>query len=365
MVTNTNETTFLEQIPNIVDIVKRNQQKTLKNGYFVVQNQHPDAPSSDREEEENKTFGKELWLGIPTDRRGTSALKQYLANTLCKRIREVFPGMKVTIKRLLVAERDILEELGDARPEHEDRHAYLRKIARRYQTLAYQALRAPDELPSDDMKLRGIVQTAHENFAEDVTNNGHLYSFQSIEGTGHLASFAQRSSTGNHGPLYEEIRNQIRRNRGEELEGMTNPKVLKPLFNKQTFNWKELGELHLEKIISSSRDVAFSILDYVSLEFAIPEHTKNELEEIMNGFERRGQNQALKSLRAFCQHNATLPLQTQDEAFKAKVKKAQHSRFKAALERYRKAHKTEDFILSLNADGDEGAVKRARAIYSS
>ena len=62
-------------------------------------------------------------------------------------------------------------------------------------------------------------------------------------------------------PLYNEIRKQIDTNRGEELPGMLNPAVLKPLLNKQTSNWQTLGEEYLERLVTMTTDVALKIFD--------------------------------------------------------------------------------------------------------
>jgi hypothetical protein len=348
-----------------VEVVRDNKQKPLQNGYFVVQNQQPGAPESDREKEENATFSKDQWLSIPAHQRGTAALKKYLANTLCKRIREVFPGMKATIVQLLSAERNILQQLGEARPQYEDRHKYLRRIARRYQALAYQAWKAQEELPSDEMKLHGMVRTADDNFAEKIKTDGHFFAFQDMGKDDADPSILLRVSSGNAAPLYKEIHDQIDKNRGEELQGMINPKVLKPLFNKQTTNWEPLGEAHLRKVVSMSKDVAMRILDLVSAEFGISEDVRNFLEEIISQFTDRGEKQTLEDLRSFCDENKTRPLKTNNDTFKYRVKYAQHRRFKAALQRYRSVHKTEDYLVALHPEKDRAAVNSAQSIFGS
>lgn len=198
--------------------------------------------------------------------------------------------MKSRIMHLLAEERKTLAQLGDERPTRNEQHKYLREIARRYQALAYHALNSPEELPSDEMKLRGLTRTAAELFADTVKNEGHLYSFQDVgesedipaAGTPprKLAKLPAKKADA----LYNEIRLQIKNNRGVELHGMTNPKVLKPLFNMQTSKWEELGSSYLTDVIATSADVAVEILDYVLKDMGASENTKSELMNIVFEF---------------------------------------------------------------------------------
>jgi len=165
-----------------VKIITENQDIPLQYGWFVVQNRGPKAQDSfDREREEKTTFSKRPWNEIPVEQRGTTMLKKFLASLLCRRILETFPIMQRKIGDLLVRERARLTQLGDPRPEHSDRQVYLVSIAEKFQSLANQALRSPEELPADDMKLRGRVQKANREFAQAMREHGHFYRFFEIE----------------------------------------------------------------------------------------------------------------------------------------------------------------------------------------
>ncbi|KFX86692.1 hypothetical protein V490_08938 [Pseudogymnoascus sp. VKM F-3557] len=360
------------EVPHVVEIVKENKQVPLQSGWFVVQNKKLNAPSSfDREEAESATLSKGLWATIPNRQRGTAALKKFLAYSLCKRIREVFPSMKLRIMHLLAEQRKVLARLGDERPTRNEQHKYLREIARRYQLLAYHALNSPEELPSDEMKLRGLTRTAAELFADTVKTEGHLHSFQNIEAPEDISVGrslpqkvanipAKRADT-----LYNEIRRQIKNNRGVELHGMTNPKVLKPLFNMQTSKWEELGSSYLTGVISTSAHVAVQILSYVLKELGASENTASELKNIIVGFEYQARGMVFQKLHSYIHDKSKFPLQTNDESFGEKVKKAQQLRFKAALLRYQRNHHPEKFLLSLLPDNNPSGLEGAVPCYHS
>lgn len=147
----------------------------------MVQNRGPKATNSfNREEEEMATFSRRPWTGIPIERRGTLMLKKFLANLLCRRIRENFPDMQRTIGRLLAAEKAYLMRLGEPRTLHHQQQTYLVSIAERFQTLAHQALTSPEELSADAMKLRGMTQKSGDEFAEELRRHGHFYPFHEI-----------------------------------------------------------------------------------------------------------------------------------------------------------------------------------------
>jgi hypothetical protein len=167
----------------VVKIVTENQAIPLEHGWFVVQNSGPKGSASfDLKQEDSATFGKNPWSDIPVQQRGTAMLKKFLANLLCRRIRETFPTMQRKIGELLELERSRLTQLGDPRPEHSDRQNYLVSIAEKFRSLSRQALRSPEELPSDDMKLRGLAKRARDEFAQEIEKNGHYYMFSEIGG---------------------------------------------------------------------------------------------------------------------------------------------------------------------------------------
>jgi Dynamin central region len=164
-----------------VRTVRQNKGVTLQNGWFVVQNRGLEgAPSLDREEAERVTLSKAPWADIPEQQRGTAKLKVFLANILCKRIRGAFPEMHKAIVKSLDAEKMLLHGLGHDRTDPADQREYIMSLLGSYQELAQYALKSPEELVSDKMKLRGMVRFATESFAEEMRRNGNFFEFLEI-----------------------------------------------------------------------------------------------------------------------------------------------------------------------------------------
>jgi hypothetical protein len=346
----------------IVTIVENNEATTgkpLKHGWFVVQNKgYRDTSSSfDRENAERSTFSKDPWLKIEERRRGTPKLKTFLSNLLSRRIREGFPEMQNAVQVRLKQEKEKLKALGEARPERDMQKAYLSAIALKFQTLAGDALNNPQDLPSVEMKLRGMADTAKHDFAEELRHRGHLYDFfpipepevTPVKGNqfGRIHGFTLGEKSKETRTLYDEIRTQIRDNKSHELQGMINPAVLKPLFRIQAKKWREIAEQHLENLADLTEKVVLRILQVACEESGAADYTHEDLKEIVLKFTEGARSNALEKLRKYRSEEDSLPLHTNNPAFIEGVKEAQLLRFKAALERYAKKNPTRNFMVSL------------------
>ena len=148
-------------------------------------------------------------------------------------------------------------------------------------------------------------------------------------------------------PLYREIRRQIDENRGEELTGMLNPAVLKPLWAKQTKKWREIAEDHLNTIISLATAVALRIFEYASNSVAITERAKSKLVGIITSFAETDKAKYMQQLHDLCHRNATMALQTVDPAYGVKIRAAQQQRFSFALGRFHVSHPPKNTLAQL------------------
>lgn len=153
----------------------------IKTHWFAVQNRPEKAtPSFDREAEERKTFSKASWAGIPEEQRGTANLKRYLADLLCRRIRESFPTMQEKVSKMLKEEIKCKSSLGKARETHSERLNYLMSIVNEYQDLAIKSLKSPGELPMDSVKLRGMARKLNLDFNDRMMEHGVRHKFLDI-----------------------------------------------------------------------------------------------------------------------------------------------------------------------------------------
>jgi hypothetical protein len=268
--------------------------------------------------------------------------------------------MQKSISGLLAIEHAILRKLGDPRPTPTQRLQYIYKIVREYHYMAHKALNSPQDLPSADMKLRGFTRQASDDFAEAIKTKGHLHKFMEI-GTSVDETFSQIIH-----PLYSEIRQQIHDNRSEELDGMMNPAIMKPLFQKQSSRWEGLGESHLNWVISKTTEVAIKIMDHICRQFSVPGGTRMELKEFISKFQDEARERAIEELKRFCPDTFFgFPLQTTNELFIQKVTSAQRLRFRAALARYQKKIPPTTFLVSLLPDQNPTNIANIPSIFGS
>jgi hypothetical protein len=164
--------------------------------------------------------------------------------------------------------------------------------------------------------------------------------------------------------LYDEIKTQIRDNKGQELQGMVNPAVLRPLFRKQATKWPKIAEQHLENLASLTEEVVLRILQVACEESGAAEYTREELEQIVLKFAKAARSSAMEKLNKFQWEEHSLPLHTNNPAFSANVKEAQLLRFKAALERYAKKNAPCNFMVSL-APQNPASIETIPGVWKS
>ncbi|TVY23382.1 Dynamin-A [Lachnellula hyalina] len=160
-------------------------------------------------------------------------------------------------------------------------------------------------------------------------------------------------------PLYDLIRAQIETDRGEELPGMVNPAILKPLVRKQTGKWQALGDEYLQRLVTMTTDVSLKILEKACMNAGTTEKTRAGLQERILTLAEDSRKEVLQKMRSLCGNQdpqnkdplKSKPLQTNTDDFLGKVRQAQMMRFINALQRYRTSNPSSTFVSSLIKNG--------------
>ena len=74
-------------------------------------------------------------------------------------------------------------------------------IAEKFQSFSRQALKSPEELSSDEMKLRGLARKASDEFAQEIRKDGHYYRFFEIGETLDATSLKDHLSSASQGSV--------------------------------------------------------------------------------------------------------------------------------------------------------------------
>ena len=171
-----------QRVKQVIETAQ-NIDKPLRHGWFVVRNRTPSEVDQgvgplERFQKEQDFFSKPPWSGLPEERRGTQALKKYLASLLCTRIEQNFPTFLKTIQTSRVRAASDLQNLGVGRTTIEHKRAYLIRIAHDFNSLAMQGLRGRyDGLTGNDTKLRMKIRDANDQFVLEMNRNRHFLPF--------------------------------------------------------------------------------------------------------------------------------------------------------------------------------------------
>ncbi|KAL9056790.1 MAG: hypothetical protein Q9206_002619 [Seirophora lacunosa] len=167
----------------------QNEEKHLNHGWFVVRNRTSEESksnisSAERHSLEEALFGERPWDRLSEARRGTQALKRYLADILCSRIQETFPTILGVVQGRQALAESQLNKLGLSRDTTEKKRVYLTDLAQQLYTLSSQTLRGRYHgLSSESLKLRRFVREANDAFASKMIYHGCCVPF-------HVASIA-------------------------------------------------------------------------------------------------------------------------------------------------------------------------------
>ena len=135
----------------------------------------------ERHDREKSFFDSKPWTSLPESRRGTQALKQYLADLLCGRIQETFPSILATIQARHAQTLNELDELGPSRDTVEEKRVYLTDIAQQYHQDSSHALSGRYHgLSNDNLKLRRYIREANDAFASEMLQKGNSVAFQTV-----------------------------------------------------------------------------------------------------------------------------------------------------------------------------------------
>lgn len=363
--------------------------KSMQESWFVVRNQSDKEDKSlDISRAEAQLFSKAPWQEIPEKRRGSTMLRRYLSNLLCRRIRDNFPGIQIQISGLLEKAQKWREALGNPRPTHYDRLQYLKDVVRQYENMAFRALERPGLL-SEELRVRGKVRIANEKFTTSMRESGHKHQFEQPEvdpvellahttrerqgrreansdahhlpsselltfNFGNQAPLTPPPSTSKNTPkgrlatprtslfgavrseaskaLFDDIRTELRAFQSTLLPGLVHPEVMPVLFQKQTENWESMAEAHVNSVAEDVATAAKSILKSVCLSAQSTNDLHDGLYNVLKVFYNTSLEAALSELRAFCHSERFNLLQTTDPRFNERLKALQTIRLLRAMD---------------------------------
>jgi len=258
-------------------------------GWHVVMNRGNVGPCQtfdERDKAEKDFFSRVPWsVSLHRDQIGIKRLRDRLSTLLELHTRAEMPGVLKQIREILVESREELSKLGPARSSSDDQKRHLTTISLQFENLVRQAVNGHYDDPafflpglpeSDPRKLRAAVQNLNEGFAKQMHERGHTKCVVSTLYSKNETDWPASIPFGNISPSPEvvlrsqyikHIRSLSRRNRGTELIGSPNLRLVRDLFMDQSRPWRALATDHLENVLQ----VVIAHLSAVAENVAAPE----------------------------------------------------------------------------------------------
>ncbi|PLB45800.1 hypothetical protein P170DRAFT_439518 [Aspergillus steynii IBT 23096] len=321
----------------------RNEKIRLQLGWHVLRNRKSEESSishEQRDENEKAFFSTGRWNSVPRNFVGIGSLRSRLSNILLKHIRRNLPALISDIQEKVTERQLKLQKLGAPRATIQEQKGFLLNISSDFERITREALNGgydhdffggfdPESNEQDLRRLRAIIREFNEYFAEAMEVAGCR---RQIVEHHHNDYSNQRSSNPyletwwptfiDRKTLEAEVSEQARKNRGIELPGSPNQRLVGILFRDQSKPWEEIARNHLMTAWDSVRFFVSLVLQHLADEhtYALIVGTliEPELEKI-----RVGLLDKLDELTSYIKRGHPLPV---GKSFLVRIQQARRDR---------------------------------------
>ncbi|KAL9609552.1 MAG: hypothetical protein Q9167_005683 [Letrouitia subvulpina] len=150
--------------------------------------------------------------------------------------------------------------------------------------------------------------------------------------------------------IYTWIREVITNCRGTELQGTLNPDVLPTLFHNQICKWQGISEQHFQKVTARTLSTLLLLVDMSCKEVKTRKKIYHALRKANETATKRGMAQIARRISDLSAGH----LQTQNQIFEQKLRKARLLRFAGALKRYQASQKPKNDGTGFGGGGSGG-----------
>jgi GTPase SAR1 family protein len=284
-------------------------------GWHIVRNRgenDDDRTMDERDAAEKEFFAQASWSKrLNRDQLGINKLRERLSILLERHTRSEMPGVLNEIDETLNECREEISKLGQARSTSDAQKLYLITISQRFESLVRQAVNGHyddasffrSDLPeSNPRKLRAALQNLNEDFARRMRTNGHakeIYSDSCLSERWPNVNSYPRSNDASTKPTrispplisrsayIQQIKILSRRNRGKELLGSPNFRLVRDLFLDQSRPWRMLAKKHLESVLQCVTEHLSHVSEYVAPPETVAALRREVLFNAMHNREKR------------------------------------------------------------------------------
>ncbi|KAL9041562.1 MAG: hypothetical protein Q9214_004065 [Letrouitia sp. 1 TL-2023] len=207
---------------------------------------------------------------------------------------------------------------------------------------------AASPLKSDDM-----IKPSSDEYSNAQPSKSLLLPSNAERTQGSLFGGQQQAkevANGRLSEIYTLIREVITDCRGTELQGTLNPDVLPTLFHNQIRKWQGIAEQHFRNVTAMTLSTLLLLVDMSCKEIKTREKINHTLRRANETATKRGMAQIAQRINDLSAGH----LQTQNQIFEQKLRKARLLRFESALKRYQASQKPKNDGIGFGGGGGFG-----------
>jgi GTPase SAR1 family protein len=261
----------------------KNELKPFALGWHVVRNlrynERQDA-EIDRDTTESAFFAREpAWQAVQPRDRGALQLKRKLSDTLLAHIGKELGGVIGALEQKIEQNERILQQLGPERSNVFEQRAYLTKIGTDLRDICKEAVAGTYDnvfFSLTEQRLRATLEREYDYFDDSIIARGHTWDFWTdpnrsgpLFGSG-MGIGKHQSALSDDKPVrisredyLMKVDCHLRENRGRELRGNFDPRMLGTLFKDQSGRWGKIAKDAIRKIVALLRTFLTSATEHV------------------------------------------------------------------------------------------------------
>ena len=214
---------------------------------------------------EAEFFSSSGFKVLPQEQLGVDELRKRLSLLLFEHVKNELPKLRKDLDTTLRESQEQMRQLGISRATPVECKAYLFQISQNYWETCKDAVNGHYEdryflqnidgnfnidSASTIKRVRAVVQSLNERFAQDMENNGHKYAINTRDKS---QALDERTDDKRPWPLdiresLDWVREVLTRNRGKELIGNFNPLLIGELFREQATKWCDMATAHVKQV---------------------------------------------------------------------------------------------------------------------
>lgn len=244
-------------------------------GWHVLRNRNAQETKlsfSERERKEEQFFSTTDWSQLPVDSLGIASLRSRLSNLLYQHIKQELPGLRKELDAIYKHTDSQLAKLGESRATVQQQRQYLTGLSIHFHDLTRSAANGLYDhayfnssqvrayaMVDNPNRLCALVASCGLDFSDIMNKHGHKYSFNNRIAFGASNNIIRSVKVGSEDVIIDQIglgpnesmalvKRVLANNRGTELPGCFNPRLIGELYQIQSQNWGKLAVHHIAHI---------------------------------------------------------------------------------------------------------------------